>query len=413
MIPDISIEIYGIKLRNPLMLASGDMGNSGQRCKEVAEAGAGAIVSKSFTPFDIVKKADQQKIPLKTLSPRCWFFPADRSLVHVAYSSPFVLQEWVDRELKIAMQGGVPVIASISLLHLSHRDLWSDYDVEKEFEKVAKMGVAWIEMNEGPPERVRYGSATKESWGDYAVERLRHVKRAVDLPIFIKPSYRYPADMVRLAKKLVDAGADGLVLGTGNEGLYINVETGKIGAGAPDARMNVSGREGFHLWLKIIFEVCQNVKVPVIGAHGIFSGTDVIEQIMAGAVCSQMITCPSVEGPSAFRRISQEVSDFLRRKGYSSLKEVRGMALRPENLRFQTGYVAEVDEDRCNGCGECTMICYGGCVALDQVERGWVGARINVDPKTGKAKVNEELCEGCAGCVSICPQGAIRLRGWN
>jgi len=96
------------------------------------------------------------------------------------------------------------------------------------------------------------------------------LKKFIDIPIVVKLVYRYPADMVRLAKQVEAAGADALVIGHSLDGIDIDPETGRLVAAIGQlGRSSFSGRGSFPYWLNLLFQVCQNVHIPVIGGHGV------------------------------------------------------------------------------------------------------------------------------------------------
>jgi len=411
--------VFGHELKGPIMLASGELSNSGARCRAAAQAGASAVVTKVITREAAVEK----EYRTGPLSPRAWVVRDMGTLVQVSGVGFFTARDWCERELKIAKEGGVPIVPNFKAgvqrprpdkLDLpAFTDLYRDADHsiwQRELVRLAEAGADWFEFPEGPPERTAYNAVERARYIEHLEEIIRLAKEVVDVPIVIKLAYRYPADMVEAARKIEKFGADGLTLGQGNEGIKIDVDTCRLVGAVPTPRMNINGREGFHLWLKNIFDVAATVKIPVFGCHGVYSGRDVIEHVMAGAICSEMITCPIIEGLGAFQRINREVKEFLREKGYESLDELRGIA--HKHIQALHGLKATVNEALCNGCGRCETVCAGYIMALEQRTKGWLGSHIRVDPGTKKAKVDEELCEGCGICRSICPTRAIKLVGW-
>ncbi len=417
---DLSVNVFGYKLKNPLMLASCELGNSGVRCKQAAEAGAGAVVTKVISREEVVRK----EYASGPLSPRTYVVRNMGTLVQVSGVGFLTARDWCERELEIAKEGGVPIVANFKAgpqrlrpadEHLpTFGRLYAEHDPkvwQRELKELEEAGVAWFEFPEGPPERTAYNARLRAEYIDRLEKIIYWAKEAVSVPIVIKLAYRYPADMVESAMKVEEFGADGLTLGQGNEGIKIDINRGTLVGAVPTARMNVNGREGFHLWLKIIYDVAQNVKIPVFGCHGVWSGSDVIEHIMAGTVCSQMATCPIIEGLGAFQRINNEIRDFMIRKGYKTLIEMRGIA--HKNIEAKYGLKASVVEDLCNGCGLCEIVCANNTMAFEQSTKGLQAPYIRVDSSTGKAKVNQELCEGCGACRSICPPRAIVIQGWD
>ena len=76
--------------------------------------------------------------------------------------------------------------------------------------------------------------------------------------------------------------------------------------------------------LRMVHEVCRNVKIPVMGMGGICNGRDALEFIMAGAACIQVGTANFIN-PLSCIRIIEEIDDFLRKEGIKSLDEIRGI----------------------------------------------------------------------------------------
>ena len=417
---DLTVRVFGYELKNPIMLASCELGNSGIRCKQTAQAGAGAVVTKVISREEVVRT----EYALGPLSPRTFVVRNMGTLVQVSGVGFLTAKDWCERELKIAKESGVPIVANFKAgpqrLRPTDKNLptfdrlYADHDPtiwQREMEELEKAGVDWFEFPEGPPERTAYSAELRAEYIDRLEKIIFWAKEAVSVPIVIKLAYRYPADMAEAAVKVEQFGADGLTIGQGNEGIKIDINRGTLVGAVPTPRMNVNGREGFHLYLKCIFDVAQRVKIPVFGCHGIWSGSDVIEHIMAGAICSQMATCPIIEGLGAFQRINNEIRDFMIKKGYRTIDEMRGLAHKSIEARY--GLKASVIEDLCNGCGLCETVCAGNTMAFEQASKGLQTPYIRVDSATGKAKVNQELCEGCGACRSICPTRAVEISGWD
>ena len=399
---DLSTELWGLRLRNPLILGSGEMGNSGTRLKEAAQAGFGAVVTKTIGPR-------KGAAPPPT-SPRMWAYPKIGTLVRVSGASPYLPQDWYERELPAALQGGVPVAANVGVFLSQYLDKWDLAEMKVILRRMQETGISWFEFHEGHD---LADAATREKWGDFVIERLTQLKKFIDIPIVIKLVYRYPADMVKLAQRVEAAGADALVIGHSLDGIDIDPETGRLVAAIGQlGRSSFSGRGSFSYWLNLLFQVCQHVKIPVIGGHGVWGWEELVKQTMAGAKASQMLSYAMVKGLGVVRQTLRGLEAFMKKKGYSSLEEFRGIALRPERLRESTKHIAEVNEELCTGCGACSEICYGSILAQEQPTRGWFGPRIKVNSDKKIARVDKDLCEGCQACVSVCPKSAIALQGW-
>ena len=105
---NLSINIAGVKLRNPLILASATPGWDGERSNQAWQAGAGAVVPKSFGPPATWAQ-----------HPRCGRMKLVKSgkkrigMINIELYTTMSLQEWLDRELGTAHEGGAAIIASV------------------------------------------------------------------------------------------------------------------------------------------------------------------------------------------------------------------------------------------------------------------------------------------------------------
>jgi len=63
------------------------------------------------------------------------------------------------------------------------------------------------------------------------------------------------------------------------------------------------------------------------------------------------------------------------------------------------GYVAEIDKEKCTGCGLCIQACYFGAISYNE--------------ELGVSEVNPVLCKGCGNCAVICPSGACQIQGFR
>ena len=97
--PDLSVELSGLKLRNPVILSSGPLVEDGTQMKKAARLGAGAVMTRTMY--------------LEPGKPLQWVVCAPESLMNTGGFSSLGLKPWVQSEIKIAKQGGVPVIATI------------------------------------------------------------------------------------------------------------------------------------------------------------------------------------------------------------------------------------------------------------------------------------------------------------
>lgn len=185
---------------------------------------------------------------------------------------------------------------------------------------LAKAEVDIIELNISCP-NVKGGGMSFGMTGQAARELVRQVRGLTLLPLVVKLTPNAD-NIVKVAQCCAEEGADGLSLVNTFNGMAIDIRSRKpvfdnIYAG-------LSGPAIKPIALRMVHEVCRNVKIPVMGMGGICNGRDALEFIMAGAACIQVGTANFIN-PLSCIRIMEEIDDFLRKQGIKSLDEIRGI----------------------------------------------------------------------------------------
>ncbi|HNT29922.1 MAG TPA: dihydroorotate dehydrogenase [bacterium] len=302
---DLSVNLGGIKLRNPTLLASGILGVSGETMKRVYESGAGGITLKSIT--NAPRTGHPNPIMLST---EHYFMNA------VGLSGQGI--EGVQDEVKILKDAGIPVIASVFAASFEECG-----EIAAQFESY---GVDAIELNVSCP-NLAPGEQIGVTIGtscELTEANTRAVKKAISIPLIVKLSPNV-TDIVSIAKAAVEAGADIIsAVNTFGPGLKIDIETGK-----PILSNKLGGVSGpgiFPLALACIWKIRQAVEVPIIGMGGITTYEDALEMIMAGADAIAIGTAVHYEGMDVFGKIVQGVTGWMEQHGFSSLEQIRGVA---------------------------------------------------------------------------------------
>jgi len=302
---DLSIKLAGLKLKNPIILAAGLLGLSGKLLKRVAEAGAGAVTTKSIG----VKPREGHPNPI--------IVEFDHGLLNaVGLSNPGY--EEFKEEIKIAKESNVPVIVSIFGENVDEFVL-----LAKEMEK-AKADA--IELNISCP-NIAPGEKIGEVIGkdpELSFEIVKAVKKKVKDPVITKLTPNVN-DIKAIAEAVERAGTDVIsAINTVGPGMMIDVETGK-----PVLANRFGGMSGpaIHpIAVKCVYDVYEVVKIPIIGIGGIVNGKDAIEMMMAGASAVGIGSGIYYHGIDIFKRVCEEMKEFLESHGYSSLKEIVGIA---------------------------------------------------------------------------------------
>jgi dihydroorotate dehydrogenase (NAD+) catalytic subunit len=294
-------EIAGLKLTNPTMLAAGILGLSGSFLRRIAEAGAGAVVTKSVG-----------------LKPRVGY--PNPSVVQVdcgllnAMGLPSPGIHNFGEEIKEAKKGGTPIIVSI-------------YGFSpKGFAEVARVaveeGADALELNVSCPHVEKTGSEIGQS-PRLVAEVVEEVKNKVDRPVFVKLTPNV-ADIAVVAEAAVKAGADAVTAINTLRAMTINIETTR-----PVLANRVGGLSGSAIKpvaLRCVYDISRRVEVPVVGCGGIAKWQDAVEFMLAGASAVQVGTAVAFEGLDVFKSIAKGIETYLERNGFRSVKEIVGLS---------------------------------------------------------------------------------------
>src|SRR2546428_3642993 len=256
---DLSVEAArGLRLKNPVMTASGTFGQGVEYAELIDVSRLGAIVNKGTTPNP--RPGNPQYRIAETPS---------GILNSIGLENPGAV-EVARRYGRAWADLGVPVIVNVA-----------GYSVEDYVYVVHEMtgtpGVVAYELNVSCP-NVR-GGMLFGCDPDLAAEVTRAVKAETDLPVIVKLTPNAP-DVVAVARACEDAGADGLTAINTVLGMRIDtlrrrplLGTGSGGLSGPAIRS---------IAVHVTYQVAQAVTIPIIGAGGVTSAQDALEFLMAG-----------------------------------------------------------------------------------------------------------------------------------
>ena len=179
--------------------------------------------------------------------------------------------------------------------------------------------VGWLEVNISCP-NVHGGGMSFGTDPKAAAEVTKAVKAVTKKPVILKLSPNV-TDIVAIAKACEDAGADGISLINTLLGMRIDLRTRK-----PVIANKMGGFSGaaiFPVAVRMVYQVANAVKVPVIGMGGVTSAEDVIEMMLAGATAVEVGAANLVE-PYACKNIIDELPEVMNKYNINSLKEIIG-----------------------------------------------------------------------------------------
>ena len=192
------------------------------------------------------------------------------------------------------------------------------YTCEK-LDKEEQVGI--LEVNVSCP-NVHHGGMSFGTSPEAAAEVAKAVKAVTTKPVYIKLSPNV-TDIVSIAKACEEAGADGISLINTMMGMRINLKTGK-----PVIANKMGGYSGkgiFPVAVRMVYQVYQAVKVPVIGMGGVSCAEDVIELMMAGATAVQVGAANLID-PFVCKTIVEELPAVMEKYGITNLTDIIGGA---------------------------------------------------------------------------------------
>jgi len=307
---DLRVNLCGVDLSNPLILASGILGTEAELLARVAEAGAGAVTAKSCS------------LEPRAGHPNPTVLAWEHGLINaVGLANPGVEAEMEElaRARALLRPLGSALIASV----------FADSVVNfaRVAARVIEAGPDLLEVNISCPNVHDEFGAPFAADAGAAAEVTAAVREAVAgrAPVLIKLSPNV-ANIAAIARAVEAAGADGITAINTLTGMLIDVH-----AARPILANRTGGLSGpaiRPLAVRCVYEIYQAVSLPILGTGGVGSGRDAVEIIMAGATAVGIGSAVYGEGPAAFGRIRAELAGLMAELGFERVAEMRGAAHR-------------------------------------------------------------------------------------
>ena len=207
-----------------------------------------------------------------------------------------------------------PVIANVSGFSVpEYAEVCRRLDAEPQ--------VGWLEVNISCP-NVHGGGMSFGTDPKAAAEVTRAVKDVTHKPVIVKLSPNV-TDIASIAKACEDAGADALSLINTVMGMRIDLKTRR--PVLANTTGGLSGPAIFPLALRMLWQVYEAVKIPILGLGGVQSAQDVIEMMLAGAAAVQ-VGAANLVNPFACRDIIKALPEAMERYGIQNLSDITGGA---------------------------------------------------------------------------------------
>ena len=297
----LQVELCKIKLKNPLILASGILGVTKESINRIGKAGAGAVTLKSLCHEERQGNANPTMF---------------------AYNGVFLNAVGLPGQgINSALKDfgrlnnlSVPVVGSIY-----------GYRIEQFGEvtkKMVSLKPAMIEADISCP-HLDYGKPYYADANLTAKVTKVVKKNSGKIPVSIKLSPNV-YDIKEIAHSAEKSGADAITAINTASGMVIDIEARK-----PILDNKIGGISGPALKpiaVRCVYEVYETVKIPIIGTGGVTYGKDAVEMVMAGATAVGIGTGIYYRGIGIFKKVCDEMIARMKKNKVKSLDEIRGVA---------------------------------------------------------------------------------------
>ena len=306
-VPSLAVDLaprnmHGLRLANPVMVASGTFGYGTEYKGLVDIKRLRAICSKGIT----VRPREGNPTPRIAETPA--------GMLNAIGLQNVGLRALVREKAPIWARWDVPVIVNIS------------GEAIDEFEELASTldgvpGVAGLEVNISCP-NIRAGGRLFADTPESAAAVTRAVRAVSSLPLMVKLSPNVN-DVVAIARAVEAAGADALSVANTFVGMQIDVTTGP--PYLANTTGGLSGPAIRPIVVRMVYQVASAVEVPIVGVGGVTCLEDALQYLLAGATAVQVGTANFVN-PRTALEIADGLSEYLRRTGHSDVMELVGRA---------------------------------------------------------------------------------------
>jgi dihydroorotate dehydrogenase (NAD+) catalytic subunit len=297
---NLSVDIGGIKLKNPVMTASGTFGYASEFASYVDIKRLGGVVVKGLS------------LRPRRGNPPPRIVETPSGMINAIGLQNVGVDSFIEEKLPFLRKVKVPVIANIF------------GETLREYGAVARRldgvkGVAGIEINISCP-NVKKGGMEFGIDPREAYKVVSAVRKATTLPVITKLSPNV-TDITVMVKAVEDAGTDAISLINTVTAMAVDVEKKKPVLSTITG--GLSGPAIRPIAVRLVWQAARTSKVPVIGIGGIMTGLDALEFILAGASVVQVGTANFVD-PAAAVKVLEGIEAYMKRHRIKNIKKLIG-----------------------------------------------------------------------------------------
>lgn len=305
----------GLTLKNPIVISSSPLTGNTESIVKCAKAGAGAIVLKSIFEEQILAdiKKEESYSDIYDSNPEM-----SQYLNTYVRGNEIELYTKLIREAKAAID--IPVIASINC---TDKGEW--ISIAKNFQDA---GADALELNIAISP-FAYDLEPRSIEDEY-VEILKQVEKNISIPVSVKIGSHF-TNICNMAFRLANSGAKGLVLFNRFYNPDFDIESMKAVSGN-----SISANEENSTTLRYITLLKgQDIPCDISAATGIYNGSDVIKQILAGASTVQLCSSLYKNGIEQISAILDTLTQWMQRHNFNSISDFKGLLCKGNNSHME------------------------------------------------------------------------------
>jgi dihydroorotate dehydrogenase (NAD+) catalytic subunit len=299
-VPDLTAEFAGIRLKNPVIAASGTFGYGEESKRFVDLQRIGAVVVKGTSAKPIAGN----------LPPR--LFPTASGMINSIGLENVGVDAFIRDKMPALRQVGCSVFVNVF-----------GFAEEEYAEVIDKLnaceGIVAYELNVSCP-NTKHGGMMFGTNPQLTYGLTKLLKSRSRRPLIVKMSPNV-TDIAELARAAEEGGADALTVA--NTYLAMAIDTETFAPRIHTVTGGLSGPAIKPITLRLVYQCARAVKIPVLGLGGIFSAEDAVEYLLAGA-CAVQIGTANFQDPRAPARILEDLEKFMARRRLDSLKDIIG-----------------------------------------------------------------------------------------
>lgn len=300
---NLETSYMGILLKSPVILGACELTSKTDVLKRAEQGGVGAVVYKSIF---------EEQIQMDNLMHDELLEEYNDINAEMITNHPNIdrseIEYYLHQLRKVKESVSIPVIASLNAVNETS---WLRYA-----SLIEETGVDGIELNlYQTPTRFDLDAATIEK---HQIELVSNIKKSISIPVSVKLSSDY-TNILNFAKQLDNVGVDAMVMFNAFFQPDIEIEKEKH-----RRSFNLSRRGDYKKSLRYAGMLHGRIKADICSSMGVFNGEDVIKLILSGASCVQVVSAVYKYGTSVISEINRTVSDWMEKKGYSTINDFEG-----------------------------------------------------------------------------------------